>query len=198
MKIRKFKYRQILKLHLLKSKVYGQYEKKKNSSYVTNDTLSNIIANFKKALLIIFQYNQSNKRILFIGIPSKLESKINRLTNHVAVPNSFDLQGLISNPNKMNFLKTKKGLSKSYSAQLFPKLTRKPDLIVLFSHQKQESIISESYLAKVPLILFDEKGVNNIKVWSNYNVLGIKSDLASSNQRNILFLGLNFLFKKFK
>lgn len=197
MKIKKFKFRQILKLHLLKSKVYEHYEKKNNSDHLTDATLSHIIANFKKSLQVIFQYHQTNKRILFVGLPSSLESKINRLTNHVAVPPTFDLQGVISSANSVKFLKTRKGTGKSYSLSLLPKLSKKPDLVVLLSHYKQESVIYESHIAKVPLIIFED--VNSVnKSWSNYNVLGVKSDLTSSNQKNIFFLGLNFLFKKFK
>lgn len=194
MKIRKFKFRQILKLHLLKSKVY-EHHKKKNSSYLTDRTLSYVIANFKKALQIIFQYHKMNKRILFIGLPSKLELKINHLTNHIAVSSSFDLQGVLSNTNDIKQLKIKKGMFKYHSKTLLPKLSRKPNLVVLFAHYKYESIISESYVAKIPLILVGDS--NSVQAsWSNYNVFGIKNDLFSSSQKNIFFLGLNFLFKK--
>ena len=198
MKIRKFKFKQILKLHLLKSKVYEHYEKKNNSSYLTDVSLSNVVTNFKKALQIIFQYHKTGKLILFVGLPQQLELKVNEATNHVAVPSHFNLQGVIFNTNTPNSFKFKKSLTKSHPLALLPKLSKKPDLVVLFSHYKQESVISESYVAKVPLILFDDDAMTSSKVWSNYNVSGLKSELSSLNQKNILFFGLNFLFRKFK
>ena len=67
-----------------------------NFNDLTNTKLDQILISFKKALQVIFQYNQTNKRILFIGLPSKLELRINSMTQRVAISNSFNIQGLIS------------------------------------------------------------------------------------------------------
>ena len=197
MKIKKFKSKQILKLHLLKSRVYEQIVKKKNSTSLTDMDLLQTITNFKKALQVIFQYHNSNKFVLFIGVPKKLEFRINRLTKHVAVSNIFNLQGIISNYSK-NFSKrdTLKNKSKTNLLRsLQPKLSKKPDLIVLFSHEKKANIIIESSFAKIPLIIFNNE--TNIKESRNtfYTVSGNENNLMSDSNKNLFSMGLNFLFK---
>ena len=81
MKLKTLQFKQILKLHLLKYRTYEQSLKNNNFNLVTELTLNQIIINFKKILQVIFQYHSQNKRILFIGIPKKLELKINKTTN---------------------------------------------------------------------------------------------------------------------
>ena len=106
------------------------------------------ITSFKKALQVIFQYHNAEKHILFIGVPKKLEFRINRATKHVAVSNVFNLQGIISNYSK-NFVTGNAFGNKSKINSLRtlePKLSKKPDLIILFSHEKKENIISEQQL----------------------------------------------------
>lgn len=201
MKINKFKSKQILKLHLLNSKAYEYISKKANPGILTSFNVTQIVADFKKVLHVIFQYHQADKRILFIGIPKKLELKINQLTNHVAVSSNFELQGVISNNLKMLKIgkSNKQSFSKVYSKLLLPKLTKKPDLVVLFSHEKKQNIINESHIAKVPLILFDYN--DDLKgAWSNslYNLQGIGDSLARTSNKNLFFFGLNFLFKTVK
>jgi hypothetical protein len=192
MKIKKFKFKQILKLHLLKSRTYEQAVKKNNSNFLVDINLTKIINNLKQALQVIFYYHQADKRILFIGVPKKLELKINRLTNHVAVPRDFNLQGIISNNFKSSNIKKETG-SKSF----LPKLSKKPDLVVLFFHEK--NIVSESYFAKVPLIIFNndenskDSGVNN-----SYSVQGNGNNLTATYNKNLFCIGLNFLFKTIK
>lgn len=201
MKINKFKSKQILKLHLLNSKAYEYISKKSNPGILTNFNVTQIVADFKKVLHVIFQYHQADKRILFIGIPKKLELKINQLTNHVAVSSNFELQGAIS--NNLKLLKAvknnKQSFSKVYSKLLLPKLAKKPDLVVLFSHEKKQNIINESHIAKVPLILFDySDNLKDIESKSLYNLHGIGNSLSKTSNKNLFFFGLNFLFKTVK
>nr|BBC77729.1 ribosomal protein S2 [Nitzschia sp. NIES-3576] len=198
MKIKQFKFKQILKLHLLNSGMYEYTTKKVNSATSTDSSLIQVVSSFKKALSIIFEFHQAKKTILFIGVPKKLELKINKLTNHTAVPHSFDLQGVISNTFKPLKLskKDKNFFSKLYLKSLLPKLLRKPDLVVLFSHEKKQTVINESYIAKVPLITFDCD--NSIKdTWVNnlYNVQGVNFNVSQNSNKNIFFIGLNFLFR---
>lgn len=201
MKIKKFKFKQILKLHLLNSRAYEYAAKKANSGLLTDFNLTQIITDLKKTLHVIFQYHQAEKKILFIGIPKKLELKINKLTNHVAVPSNFELQGVIS--NSLKTLKFGKGNQQSFSKisskSLLPKLAKKPDLVVLFSHEKKQNIILESYVAKVPLILLDHNN-DSKDIWSNnfYSLQGIGDGLSTTSNKNLFFIGLNFLFKTVK
>ena len=198
MKIKKFKFKQILKLHLLKSRVYENFAKKNNLSFINDTNLTQTIINFKKMLQIIFKYHQIDKKILFIGLPKKLELKVNKLTNHVAVPAYFDLQGIILNTNFANLKINKNNkdyFSKSFSKLLLPKLLKQPDLVVFIQSDKVQTIISESYIAKVPLIIFDNSSsLKNIWLSNAYNVQGIGNNLSADN-KNIFFVGLNFLFK---
>jgi ribosomal protein S2 len=108
MKLRKLEFKQILKLHLLKHRTYEQPSVKNNNmNPVTDLTLNETIFNLKKALQIIFQYHIRNKRILFIGVPNKLEAKINKTTNHVAIPQDLNIQGFISNRSNKNLMGAK-------------------------------------------------------------------------------------------
>ena len=194
MKIKKFKSKQILKLHLLKSKIYEQTTKK--NSFLFDTDLVQIIINFKRALQIIFQYHNAEKKILFIGVPKKLETKINKFTSHAAVPSNLNLQGIFSNYLKNSY--TEKSNNKNPGSIAFkrflPKLSKKPDLIVLFSHDKTQTIISESYFAKIPLLVFDNE-IDHNKLNNFYKVETNGNSLANLSNQNLFFLGLNFLFK---
>lgn len=200
MKTKNFKFKQILNLHLLNSRAYEYATKNPKSDLLINFNLTQTIADLKKVLCIIFEYHQTNKRILFIGVPKKLESKINKLTNHVALPSNFELQGVVSNSIKtLKFIKkNKQFFSKISSKLLMPKLLKKPDLVVLFLHEKKQNIISESYISKVPLILFNYDN-NSKNVWSSnfYNLQRIGDGLSATNT-NLFFFCLNFLFKNIK
>lgn len=192
MKTKKFKSKQLLKLHLLKSRVYEHSIKKTNFNDLIDTNLDQILVGVKKALQVIFQYNQMNKRILFIGLPPKFELKINSLTQHIAVSSSFNIHGLISN-NNVNLLSRKRSTFPSL------KLMKKPDLIVLFEHEKGNSVVSESWVAKIPVINFitsndsTELFINNL-----YSVNGNFKNILVTFDKNILFVGLNFLFKSLK
>lgn len=189
MKIKKIKFKQILKLHLLNSRVYEYSTKKNNLNLLT---IAQVLSDLKKALSVIFQYHKAGKQILFIGVPKNLELKINKITNHIAVPKNFNLQGVIVNNNKQL-------LSKIAPKLLLPKLFKKPDLIVLFSHEKKQNIINESYVAKVPIILFiDHSEIKDSWLSNCYNLQGIGKSLSEISNKNFFFLGLNFLFSSSK
>ena len=199
MKLKKFKFKQILKLHLLNSRAYEHAIKKTNSGFLTDFKLTQILSDFKKVLHVIFEYHQANKQILFVGMPNKLELKINQLTQHLAVGVNFELQAVISNNLKaINSLKNVKLLNtKSYSESLMPKLSKKPDLIVLLSHEKKQNIIVESNVVKIPVIVFDSEGnAQSNLLKGSYNLKGLGG--SSISEKNLFFLGLNFLFKQFK
>lgn len=202
MKTKKFKSKRLLKLHLLKSRVYEYPIKKTNFNDLKNINLDQILAGVRKALQVIFQYNQADKRILFIGLPSKLEFKINSLTRHAAVSNSFDIQGIISN-NKTNLLLDFKGSTQKFAKRglrvLSPKVVKNPDLIILFDHDKRHVILSEAWVAKIPAIVFVV--TDNFKdsaIQNSYLVNGNFKSILTAFDKNIFFVGLNFLFKNLK
>lgn len=199
MKLRKLEFKQILKLHLLKHRTYEQpFVKNNNMNLVTDLTLNETIFNLKKALQIIFQYHTRNKRILFIGVPTKLELKINRTTNHVAIAQDLNIQGLISNRSNKNLIsikQTDKQKTVKFKS-LLPKLSQKPDLVVVVAHEKTDAIYKECAVAKLPIINFKTEGISK-ETWSTYSY-----DLQLSNKnssvttdKNLFSIGLNFLFK---
>jgi len=199
MKLRKLEFKQILKLHLLKHKTYEQSSiKNNNMNLVTDLTLNETIFNLKKALQIIFQYHISDKRILFIGVPTKLESKINKTTNHVAIPQDINIQGLISNRSNNNLVSVKQ-TSKQNTLKfrsLLPKLFKKPDLVVVVTHEKIDAIQKECAVAKLPIINF--KTENSAKeTWStySYDLQLTHKNSSLTTDKNLFSIGLNFLFK---
>nr|YP_009144745.1 ribosomal protein S2 [Pseudo-nitzschia multiseries]AKJ77353.1 ribosomal protein S2 [Pseudo-nitzschia multiseries] len=196
MKIRKVKIKQLLKLNLLKSKVYEQPIKKMKFDNLIDANLNKIVTDIKKVLQIVFHYHKAERRILFVGLPYKLEFKINQSTKHVAVHKSFDIQGIISN-NEWKSFNVNKSLSqiwlKESSNFLLPKLTKKLDLIVMFDHDKTKTILSEAQAIRVPVVLFgtDLDSQNR----ALYNVEGNFKNVLTASDKNIFFAGLNFLFK---
>lgn len=178
MKVKKFKVKQIFKLHLLNSRAYEYLLKKSHPSVFTNYNLIELMGSFKRALHIIYQFHKAEKRILFVGIPKKLELKINRLTRHLAVSKAFDFQTIISKP-------------------LMFKLTERPDLIVLFSSEKRLGIINKSHAMRIPLINFGAKSASiKLLTRSSYQVELVNYNSNSASDKTLFFLGLNFLFKK--
>jgi hypothetical protein len=201
-KIRKFKYKQLLKLYLLKSRVYEQPIKKIKFNDLIDLNLDQILVGIKKTLHIIFQYHQTEKRILFIGLPYVLQSKINQSTRHIAVSTSFNIQGFISN-NSSKIFKENKNLSqelvKKDSILLLPKLVKTPDLIILFDHDKSINILSEAWVAKVPVILFNHNNDPRGSLSHNfYIVKGNFKSILTTSDKNIFLVGLSFLFKNFR
>ena len=201
MKLKKLQFKQILKLHLLKYRAYEQPIKNNNFNLITDLTLNKIIINFKKILQLIFQYHSANKRILFVGVPKKLELKINKTTNHVAVSEVFNIQGVISNNFNVNAVgdKRKTSLDAFSFKSLLPKLAQKPDLVVLVSHEKAQNIVKECSVAKIPVVNF-EMSTNSKDIWLLHSH---KIQLNSHNlnlvyNKNLFFIGLNFLFKTSK
>lgn len=202
MKTKKFKFKQLLKLHLLKFRAYEYPIKKTNFNDLITASLDQIIIGIKRALQVIFQYHQANKRILFVGLPSKLELKINSSTRHTAIASSFNIQGLISNSNVNSGSNTQTPTYKSIkqnSTLLALKFTKKPDLIVLFDHNKSSSVLSEAWVAKIPVINFAANDNHKDSfIQTTYLVNGNFKSILSAFDKNIFFIGLNFLFKNLK
>jgi ribosomal protein S2 len=200
MKLKKFKFKQVLKLHLLNSKIYEHGTKKGNSVFLTDLNLTKTVSEFKKSLNIIFESHQLNKKILFVGLPPKLELKINQRTQHAAVSRNVELQSLLTN-NLKSFRFSKaanQSVFKDYFTLFLAKFSQKPDLIVLLAHEKKQKVIIENNLAKIPLIVFNSSDCPENNSFNGfYNVTGFHENLVSTSEKTLLFLGLNFLFKRF-
>lgn len=180
MKIKRIRTKTLLKLNLLKLKIYEQSTKKHKFSKFIN--LDQTIIDIKKLLQIIFQYHKAKKCILFIGFPYELEQKINQLTKHVAIPESFEIKGIISNPTILSRRKNLDILPNNLSKFLLPKLFKNLDLIVLINHRKSESIFIESKIAKIPCISFG-------------NIEGNFDNLRVNHKENFFSICINFIFQ---
>jgi len=196
MKIKRIKIHRLLKLNLLKSKVYEQPIKKMKSDSFIDVNLNQIIVGIKKILQIIFQYHKAGKRILFLGLPCKLELKVNQLTKHIAVTKNLIIPKMISNCKSFkNCGNSNQTWLKNSSKFLLPKLSKRLDLIILFDQDKSEKILSEAKMAKIPVIFF---GTNFES--QNRALYGVKGNFKRilTSDKNVFFIGLSFLFKNRK
>jgi len=197
MKIKKIKIHRLLKLNLLKSKVYEQPIKKMKFDNFIDVNLNQIIVSIKKILQIIFQYHKTGKRILFLGLPCKLELKVNQSTKHVAVTKNLSIPGMISNCKSFkNYGNSNQTWLKNSSKFLLPKLSKRLDLIVLFDQDKNEKILSEAKIAKIPVIFFGTNFESQSRAL--YSVKGNFKRILTSCDKNVFFIGLSFLLKNRK
>lgn len=196
MKLKQIYSKQILKLHLLKHKIHENGFSSDNSEFITNNTLNQTLINFKKILQIIFRYHIKNRRILFVGLPKKLELRIIKSTQHVAISDHFDLTNIFSVSSKIE-RSTDRKMQLSLVSFLLPKLSRKPDLIVLVSHKKTENFLKDCSTLKIPIINLDSDTDKSFVLNPTYSYkLGLRDrKITMINSNNIFFIGLNFLFK---
>ena len=133
-KIENFKNKE-LKLRLIKTKTYEPLIK-----------IEDILIRLKKAIKIIYRYDMSNKKILFIGSSLELVKKISNLlknTKHSTIPESSWTGGILLNrPKKLKL------------TNLPVKSKKKVELLVILNQIENKNILEESYSAKIPIIYF--------------------------------------------
>jgi ribosomal protein S2 len=152
--------------------------------------------NFKKAMHIIFKYHKNNKRILFVGVPQIIETKLNLMTKHIAVPNSFNIQGLFLNKSILKGITLKQQLLKNKN-YLLSKISNKPDLIVVFNEEKDQQLVKDSYISRIPVIKFNSNLQE--KYWKHsYDIPGNIRPNNSKTVDNIFFIILNAILKRSK
>lgn len=190
----KIKTKQLLKLHIIKFRVY---ENHKNSlDYLPNINTAEIVIKLKKSINIIYNFHKNKKKILFIGVPKIIEKKINLETNHVALPKFFNIFGLFINKSVLNSLRLKYQILNNKNRIIFSKLTHKPDLIVIFNYDNIDSIMKESYRSRIPVIHFNSDFYNQKKdKFYSYNVPG-NYNFNTKSIDNLFFKMINSIFKK--
>ncbi len=147
--IKKYK-NKILKLKLIQTKIY------KNNFQNKPIKIEDISSRLKKVFTIIYNYHINNKTILFVGTPIDLGIKIKQLlnkTNHFFIPESIWLSGILTNLEscrKYLSKNTKSINNKTY--EVFFKMQKHSDLIVIFNYSSNQKAIVEAYLAKLPVI----------------------------------------------
>jgi ribosomal protein S2 len=155
LKIKKY---ELIKLHLLKSRIYKNL-KKKNYDI---EYLNKLKIHFKKILRIIYQYHVNNKVILFVGFPySKNKNLLNNLkmSKHYFIPEDVWVNGFLINKNSLrkylNF-----NLSKSKNMRSLLNIKVVPDLIVMFKSPSNDNMVKEISKLDVPIVCFGND--NNI------------------------------------
>jgi ribosomal protein S2 len=166
-KIKSYNYK-LLKLKLIKTKVY----KKNHNNFTKIEDVSNRL---KKALHIIYKYHINNKKILFIGTPVDIDIKFQKLlknTKHVLIPESFWINGLITNQTScFKYLsKNKEVIDKKMSEILF-KIKNKSDLIVILDTLSNSTALTEGHLTRIPVISLN-CNINISEIKSSYKVTG--------------------------
>jgi ribosomal protein S2 len=175
MKIKKIAQYQnkLLKLKLSQSKIYNK------KHYINNTKLEDIEYRLKKAFHIIYKYHVFKKKILFVGIPIRLNQKTLKNTGHFLIPETFWRNGLLT--NKISFFKhlsKSKKIKNKVSKFLF-QLKKNIDLIVLLNESTNKSAQNESYLAKIPTISLNseldiQKNKTNYKIPGNFQFFNKK------------------------
>lgn len=183
MKLKKFKTNhKLLELYLLKLRTYEQYDKKLKNVVTSN--LDQSLIYFKKALKIIFKFHTKNKKILFLGLRGLILKKINKNTNHVAMPPKTKLKSTF-------FGKTKFKNSSKYSLL---KLKKNPKLVIILDKiDHYVSFVDEIHAAKIPIITFGKSLIFK-KNALQYNVPATTEFLVQN--KNLFCNCLRFLFKK--
>ena len=194
LKIQKKKNYKLIKLALLKSKIFKPQILKLN--------ISNISLQIKKFLAIIYKFHLANKKIYFFGISEKIFLKYQKLlnnSNHLFFPQSYWKKGLLVNKtNIFKYLRKKinstiknKNLNKKISTYFL--LTNKPDLIVILNNNNEETkdIINETNKLKIPTIIFNEKNIQ----FSKY----ISTNIQKENKKNEFYFAMIYsILKKIK
>jgi ribosomal protein S2 len=181
-----------LKLNIIKTQLY----KKINNHFLN---LNDVILRFKQSLQVIYKYHINNKKILFVGFPNNIENQFQILlkdTNHIMIPHSFWMNGLITNPKKcLNYLlKDNKLINKKLSKILFL-LNEKVDLIILLNSNAEKNILNESYVSKIPLIYLNNY-LNIFDPRPSYKIPGNFKFFIKNSRNNFFFSIIYSIFKK--
>ena len=148
--LRKYKTK-LLRLKLLKTKIY------KNKKKIDYLYLKNIEVRLKKILHIIYRFHATNKKILFIGTPLKLDKQIKQLLKrkkHSFIPESIWMNGVITN-SKSSFkhLLKRHSFTNDATSEFLFDLKNRINLIVILNENFNQVALKESSLKRVLTIL---------------------------------------------
>lgn len=189
----------LVKLQLIKSKIYKQ-----NSYLLSNSffkTLKRIEIQLKKSIQIVNNYHINNKKIFFVGVPYNVQKKYTKTlkrTNHLFIPKSMWLNGLLS--NKISIFKhIQQRINKNVNNNLkiLFLIKQKPSLIILLSKKSELNALKEAIKFRVPVVVVvNEKPCINSDV--GYNIYCKACFLSSRVLLKLFYFLLNSLFKKYK
>lgn len=191
----------LLKLKLIKSKILKKYHFEKNL------IIESIESRLKKALQIIYLYHINNKKILFVGNPLNINKEIIKIlknTNHIFIPKSAWIAGIITNTKSSFKFLFKKNNNLTKISQQVLKLKKKSNLVVIMNNKLDNIALEESYSSNIPVISLNSD-LNPFDTKSSYKIPGdfifSKNKLKNNFFYSILLATLkksNFVKKKFK
>jgi ribosomal protein S2 len=174
----------LLHLKLIKTQTY------KLLNSFESIKIENIEFRLKKALQVIYKYHISNKQILFVGTPLKLNKKLKSLlknTKHIIIPESLWVNGAVINI-KNRLLNNNTKISK-----LLLKLKRTPDLIVVLNKTPNMTALEEAYKTKIIAISLS---CNLTDDESTYKTQGYFKFIQKQIRHNLFYILLISVLKK--
>lgn len=182
----------LIKLRLIQTKIY---KKKPVNSVKIND----VIPRIKKAIFLIYRYHINNKRVLFIGTPLNLNKKFKKLfekTNHIFIPESIWVSGILTNKESCfkNLKKNRNSIDNKVLKSLLP-LKKQSDLIVILGNFSNPSVIKEAFKTETPTIILNQNP-NTIVERYGYTIPGNFTFTKKKIKDNFFYSVLNTTFKK--
>lgn len=179
-KIRNYKTK-LLQLQLLRL-----YYKKE--SYKFKTSLKRLELHLNKISDIIYRYHIANKKILFLGFPSKFKT-ILKNTKHIIVPEHAWSNGMLSNRNQKGNSFDNTTLKNNRTSTLMLKLQKRIDLAVLYNLNSTNTAIKESYLTRIPVITFTNK-LPVSRTQGTYLTEGLHTFVDEQQLNNYFFLSI--------
>jgi len=175
MKIKKQK-NKLIQLQALKI-----FNKEKN--FHLNYNFKQIQIELHKISNIIFKYDITGRKILFIGFPTNFKKTIEN-TKHMVIPKINWINGMLLNQNSHNKNKITLNIFK-----LKKNFKKKVDLIVISNFKEKSTAIEESYILRIPTITINRKvNISNYK--TTYQSIGDYDFINKKMEPNNLFISL--------
>ena len=194
-KVKSIKKNKLTKLQILKSKIY---RKNTDSKFKNNIDPNKIQLYLKKIVHIIYEFHITNKRILFLNFPKKIEKKLTKnlkKNQHVFIGNENFLNGIISN-QKINLQQSNK-LQKFIKNSSKIKISAKKliDLIVIYNPLSSLNSDKKLYISQIPTITINENFNNNLNLKQNYKLIGNFKFIEKQINNNLFFSILKSILK---
>lgn len=199
MKIKQIKQKsyKLLNFNLAKTKIL------RKNHYLKSISIEDIEFRLKKIFNLIYLYHISNKKILFVGNPMKINTEIKSIfskTKHTFMPKSAWVKGIITNQilyfkSLFKFKKKKSLITPKLLVIL--QLKTKFDLIVIVDQESDFKALEESYKSNIPVITLNSD-LNIFNREASYKVPGNFIESKNKVRNNIFYSILLSTLKKAK
>jgi hypothetical protein len=186
----------LLDLKLFKTNMFS-------AKKVNTIKIESIQLHLKNFFYIINKFHLCNKKILFIGTcleESKCLKFLLMKSRHIFLPGSVWKNGAISNSlaiTKHLFKRHQFNTSEKQKLDSLFNITNNYNLIVILDEKSiDSSILKESLAKRVPMISLNCKDPALTSFSATYKVLGNLTSKYKNSRNNIIYSGLNSIFKK--